>query len=87
MRFEVKQIEKENEESVLVCCYDAQESWVQDVKKAAYGQIFVHGYKNDKLYRLSLSDIITLRQLMVFLFFILKMKFFEQKKNCMNLKV
>lgn len=57
MRFEVKQIEKENEESVLVCCYDAQESWVQDVKKAAYGQIFVHGYKNDKLYRLSLSDI------------------------------
>ena len=27
------------------------------VKKAAYGQIFVHGYKNDKLYRLSLSDI------------------------------
>ena len=50
MRFEVKQIEKENEESVLVCCYDTQESWVQDVKKAAYGQIFVRGYKNGVIY-------------------------------------
>lgn len=57
MRFEIKQIVKEKEESVLVCCHDTHASWVQDVKRAASGQVFVCGYKKDKLYRLSLSDI------------------------------
>ena len=57
MRFEINQIAKEKEESVHVYCHDTQASWVQDVKRAASGQIFVWGYKKDKLYRLSLSDI------------------------------
>ena len=57
MQFEIKQIIKEKEESVLVCCHDTHAPWVQDVKRVASGQVFVCGYKKDKRYRLSLSDI------------------------------
>ena len=57
MELKVEQIEKQKEEEVIVRCHNTEAVWVQNVKEAALGQISVCGYKDNVLYRLSLSEI------------------------------
>lgn len=57
MNFEVEQVREEIEESVAICCHDTGAAWVQKVREAALGQIFVCGYKGEALYQVKLSDI------------------------------
>lgn len=57
MNFEVEQVTEDIEESVAICCHDSRAVWVQKVREAALGQIFVCGYKGEAMYQVKMSDI------------------------------
>ena len=87
MELKVEQIEKQKEEEVIVRCHNTEAVWVQNVKEAALGQISVCGYKDNVLYRLSLSEIYYFEVVDGTSFFIRRRKFLQRKKNCMSLRV
>ena len=57
MKVTVEQIGRENEEELIVRCYDPGASWVEGVREAASGQRTVCGWREDALCRLKLSEI------------------------------
>ena len=57
MKIFVEQIAAEREEEVVVRCHDPEETWVENVREAALGQVFVVAYKDAEAHRLKLSDI------------------------------
>ncbi len=57
MKLSVKQIPYENEEEVIVRCYDMQEKWVEAIRAVTAGEITISGLLDEKVYRLKLSDV------------------------------
>lgn len=57
MKLKVEQIDKTEEEKVIVYCYNEEATWVHNIKDAALGQKSVCGYKNNALYKLRICDI------------------------------
>ena len=57
MKLSVEQISHENEEEVIVRCYDAQEKWVEAIRAVTAGAVSVSAYAEEKVYRLKLGDV------------------------------
>ena len=57
MKLSVEQISYENEEEVIVRCYDTQEKWVEAIRAVTAGEISISGLLDEKVYRLKLSDV------------------------------
>ena len=57
MKLSVEQIPREDDEEVIVRCYDTQDKWVEAIRAVTAGEISVSAFAKEKLYRLKLSDI------------------------------
>lgn len=57
MKLSVEEISYENEEEVIVRCYDTQEKWVEAIRVVTAGEVSVSAFAGEKAYRLKLSDI------------------------------
>lgn len=57
MKLSVEQIPYENEEEVIVRCYNTQEKWVEAIRAVTAGEVSVSAFVEEKVYRLKLSDV------------------------------
>ena len=57
MKLTIKQIPKDIQEEIILCCHDAADSWVKAVESISGGQLMVNGTSNEKVYRIKLSDV------------------------------
>lgn len=57
MKLSVEKIPRENEEEVIVRCYDTQEKWVGAIRAVTAGEVFISAFAEEKVYRLKLSDV------------------------------
>ena len=57
MKLSVEQISHENEEEVIVRCYDTQEKWVEAIRAVTAGEVSVSAFAEKRVYRLRLSDV------------------------------
>ena len=57
MKLSVEQISDENEEEVIVRCYDTQEKWVEAIRAVVAGEVSVSAFAEEKVYRLKISDV------------------------------
>lgn len=57
MKLSVEQISYENEEEVIIRCYDTQEKWVEAIRAVTAGEVSVSAFAEEKVYRLKLSDV------------------------------
>ena len=57
MKLSVEQIPYENEEEVIVRCYDTQEKWVEAIRAVTAGEVSVSAFAEEKVCRLKLSDV------------------------------
>ena len=57
MKLSVEQISYENEEEVIIRCYDTQEKWVEAIRAVAAGEVSVSAFAEEKVYRLKISDV------------------------------
>lgn len=57
VKFTTEQISPEQEEEVIVKCYEVNAVWVENVRKTLVAQKEVGGYRNGAFFRLKLSDI------------------------------
>ena len=57
MKLSVEQISDENEEEVIVRCYDTQEKWVEAIRAVVAGEVSVSAFSEEKVYRLKISDV------------------------------
>lgn len=57
MKLSVEQITRENEEEVIVRCYDTEEKWVEVIRAVTAGEVSVSAFAGEKVYRLKLSDV------------------------------
>ena len=57
MKLSVEQIPRENEEEVIVRCYDTQEKWVEAIRAVTAGEVSVSAFTEEKVYRLKLRDV------------------------------
>lgn len=57
MRLSVEQIPYENEEELIVRCYDAQEKWVEAIRAVTAGEVSVSAFSEKKVYRLKLNEV------------------------------
>lgn len=57
MKLPVEQISHENEEEVIVRCYDTQEKWVEAIRAVTAGEVSVSAFAEERVYRLRLSDV------------------------------
>lgn len=57
MKLSVEQIPHEDEEEVIVRCYDTQEKWVEAICAVTAGEVSVSAFAKEKVYRLKLRDV------------------------------
>lgn len=57
MKLTIRQIPKDTAEEIILCCHDAEASWVKAVQNISDGQLTINGTVNQKMYRIKLSDI------------------------------
>ena len=57
MKINIEQIDREEEQELIVRCHDPDAAWVESVKEAALGQRSICGWSDDALHSLKLSDI------------------------------
>ena len=57
LKLTIKQISKELQEEIILCCHDAAASWVKAVQSISDGQLTISGTVNEKVYRIRLSDV------------------------------
>ena len=57
MKLSVEQIPHEDEEEVIVRCYDTQEKWVEAIRAVTAGEVSVSAFAKEKVYRLKLRDV------------------------------
>lgn len=49
MKLSVEEISHENEEEVIVRCYDTQEKWVEAIRAVTVGEVSVSAFVGKKL--------------------------------------
>ena len=51
MKLSVEQISHENEEEVIVRCYDTQEKWVEAIRAVTAREVPASAFAEEKVYR------------------------------------
>lgn len=57
MKLSVERISHENEEEVIVRCYDTQEKWVEAIRAITAGEASVKAFAEEKVCRIKLGDV------------------------------